>query len=278
MMTRQLLLSFVLSVVSMALSAQSFTFKAPVDYDYDNMRQVRVDSTSYQIGQLRQGRFVAEKGQDALPLDYGQETRFTAFLVAGGDHAVLTPTHPDMHQRETALFSLHGKVLLAQNIIRDEATSRLDTTYMMNFKVRRLMTQECLPADYDGPFELEIDIAPEDTTAASTLEMVNVTGDTLSIRMDHKTRTLSLKQGETLVEMPLDDVADEDLPGLWHFDVLVSRRSAEVFVNEGRGVLSHTISLQQPLSTVRLMSEQGKTKFSNIAVHRKPQHPLRLKR
>ncbi|MBM6992265.1 MAG: hypothetical protein I3J02_03230 [Prevotella sp.] len=268
--------SLILSLAVISSSAQALVFKAPVDYDYDNLRHVEIKDGHYTIGQLKKGRFVPVAPDTSRPLDFGGETTFTAFLSADGDHAVLTPSNRNMHQREASLYSLGDRVLMAQNIVRDEAASRLDTTYMMSFKVRKLMTQEGLPKDYDGPFELEMDITPDDTTTTSSVEMVNDEGDTLTLQMDKPSRMLTLTQGSTRITMSLQDAVDEDMAGVWHLNLMISRQTAEVFVNEGRGVMSHSITLNHPLSTVRLMSEGGKTKFSNICIYRKPIQPLRL--
>ncbi|MBP7767789.1 MAG: hypothetical protein KA067_01760 [Prevotella sp.] len=275
---KKIILSMLLCLAGMSAAAQSVTFKAPVDWDYDDMRHVRVEDNQYQIGVQRQRRFVPTETVSPQPLDYGGEFSFDVRLVDHGDRAIVSPQHGDLHQREAYLYRRDGKVLMAQNIIREEAATRIDTTHLMNFKVRRLMTQGGLPENYDGPFEVEVNITPDDTTALSAFEMVNGGGDTLAVRIDHKAGTLTLWQGRALASLPLATAVGEEQPQEWHLNIFVSRRTAEVFVNDGRGVLSHSVQLLAPLSTVLLKSEGGKTKFANIGIYSKPKSPLRLVR
>lgn len=258
------------------LSAQSLVFRAPVDYDYDHMKGVSIADGQYWVGKARGKRFRADKGTTAQPLDGGGEFAFAARLVDHGDRAITTPTNAALHQRESFLYTHADRVLLGQAIIREEARERLDTAYMMSFKVRRQMSQPGLPANHDGPFELELDLAPDSTATLSTVGLASTAGDTLAIALDHRAHTLTLTAGGARSTMSVAEAADPDLDGLWHLSIIVSRTTAEVFVNEGRRVMSRTIGPAAPFSALLLRSEGGKTKFSAITVYRRKANPLRI--
>lgn len=44
---KKIILSMLLCLAGMSAAAQSVTFKAPVDWDYDDMRHVRVEDNLY---------------------------------------------------------------------------------------------------------------------------------------------------------------------------------------------------------------------------------------
>lgn len=224
------------------------TFQGPVDFDYDNIQEVLVPQT-----------------------DSGKEFLFTTKAVDHGERTLYIPVRKDLplHERELYLFAYKGKVLLGANVIREDAEERLDTTATMNFNVKRIPMTVSGNADYDGNTEIELAIEPADTTQASILVLSNRTGEQLILTLNFHDDRLQIEQGDTKIEAPLLQAVDPNDEEQWRLRIFLSHHTIEVFVNEGRQVLSHSIHTQHTLNSMTMKTKGGRTTYSNIYFYKR---------
>lgn len=223
-------------------------FRGPVDFDYDNIQEVTLSGT-----------------------DAGKEFSFIPQVVDEGERTLYVPVRKDLplHERELYLFDFQGKPLLGANVKREDAAERIDTIATVNFNIKRIPMTVCGATDYNGNLEIELSVEPADTTQASTLLLSNNVGEQLSLSLDYQACLLRLAQGEVKVEVPLRQAQDPNDEEQWRLRIFLSHNTVEVFVNEGRQVLSHSIQVQQSLNNMTMKTKGGRTTYSNIYFYKR---------
>lgn len=245
---------------------KTINFMLPVDYDYSNMRMVKTAEsqaagTIYTVGRIRHHQFVVEGKQSGLQLDCGKNISPMQFYATNDDRVIAEPQKG--MPRELALFVSRGKTYLASNVVREARTARKDTVSVMSFKTSKSMALSNLFNQKQGHFELEIDITP-DTARVSGFDLLAEKGDTCRIYLDNKAGRLALadRSGE-LCSAPLSLCEGEK----YHLDIFVDQQHVDIFVDEGRIAMGSDIVIAPSVSTLRLFSKGGKSKFSSIYIY-----------
>jgi len=244
---RNYLAFIILLLACLQVQAQQ-VFRGPVDFDYDNMQEVALSMT-----------------------DAGKEFSFTTRLVDEGERTLYIPTRKDLplHERELYLFAYQGKTLLGANVKREDAEERIDTLSVMSFNIKRIPMTVSGDTSYDGNTEIELSVEPADTTQASTLVLSNKEGEQLTLTLDYRNDRLLLEQGEMRAEAPLLQAVDPNDEEQWRLRLFLSHNTIEVFVNEGRQVLSRSILVSHSLNSLTMKTKGGKTTYSNIYFYKR---------
>lgn len=224
-------------------------FRGPVDFDYDNIQEITLPHS-----------------------DTGNEFAFSAKVVDDGDRTLMVPTRTDLplHEREVYLFAHQGKTMLGANVKREDAEERIDTLSVISFNIKRIpMTVSTCIDGYDGNLEVELSVEPSDTTKASTLVFSNKDGEQMTLSLDYANNRLSIEHGEMKAETPLQQAIDPNDEAQWRLRIFLSHNTIEVFVNEGRLVISRSSHTQHTLNSMAMRTLGGKTFYSNIYFYKR---------
>lgn len=312
-------------------------FPLPVDGDKNNQKYVMIvninpgfvfggSATQYFVGEFDGKEFKCDSKPSTVKwLDWGKDHYATVTFSNLGERIVAVPwmsnwqyanVTPIQHNRganalprELKLFSNNGEVYMSANVVDEARKLRKQTKELGSVSVDNAnpFIKRGLFAGNDGAFELEADVAPENSDVVG-ISLYNDKEERTVIYLDLKQKRIVMdrsesgltdfgkraerhdieKRAEAAGEMKgklsqdlVVNYKNDFALGTWaplslcgaekrsyHLDIFVDKCSVELFVDGGRIAMTNLVFPTAPYNNIKVYAEGGKSEVKNMKVYK----------
>ena len=312
-------------------------FPLPVDGDKNNQKYVMIvninpgftfggSATEYFVGEFDGKEFKCDsKPQTVKWLDWGKDHYATVTFSNLGERVVAVPWMSNWQYanvtpiqqnrganalpRELKLFSNNGEVYMSANVVDEARKLRKQTKELGSVSVDNAnpFIKRGLFAGNDGAFELEADVAPENSDVVG-ISLYNDKEERTVIYLDLKQKRIVMdrsesgltdfgkraerhdieKRAEAAGEMKgklsqdlVVNYKNDFALGTWaplslcgaekrsyHLDIFVDKCSVELFVDGGRIAMTNLVFPTAPYNNIKVYAEGGKSEVKNMKVYK----------
>ena len=311
-------------------------FPLPVDGDKNNQKYVMIvninpgftfggSATEYFVGEFDGKEFKCDsKPQTVKWLDWGKDHYATVTFSNLGERVVAVPWMSNWQYanvtpiqqnrganalpRELKLFSNNGEVYVSANVVDEARKLRKQTKELGSVSVDNAnpFIERGLFAGNDGAFELEADVAPENSDVVG-ISLYNDKEERTVIYLDLKQKRIVMDRSESGLtdfgklsnrskkEQSADEAAgkgnriqdrvvnfkNDFALGTWaplslcgaekrsyHLDIFVDKCSVELFVDGGRIAMTNLVFPTAPYNNIKVYAEGGKSEVKNMKVYK----------
>ncbi|WP_278815667.1 GH32 C-terminal domain-containing protein [Leyella stercorea] len=312
-------------------------FPLPVDGDKNNQKYVMIvninpgfvfggSATQYFVGEFDGKEFKCDSKPSTVKwLDWGKDHYATVTFSNLGERIVAVPWMSNWQYanvtpiqqnrganalpRELKLFSNNGEVYMSANVVDEARKLRKQTKELGSVSVDNAnpFIKRGLFAGNDGAFELEADVAPENSDVVG-ISLYNDKEERTVIYLDLKQKRIVMdrsesgltdfgkraerhdieKRAEAAGEMKgklsqdlVVNYKNDFALGTWaplslcgaekrsyHLDIFVDKCSVELFVDGGRIAMTNLVFPTAPYNNIKVYAEGGKSEVKNMKVYK----------
>lgn len=312
-------------------------FPLPVDGDKNNQKYVMIvninpgfvfggSATQYFVGEFDGKEFKCDSKPSTVKwLDWGKDHYATVTFSNLGERIVAVPWMSNWQYanvtsiqqnrganalpRELKLFSNNGEVYMSANVVDEARKLRKQTKELGSVSVDNAnpFIKRGLFAGNDGAFELEADVAPENSDVVG-ISLYNDKEERTVIYLDLKQKRIVMDRSESGltdfgkraerhdIEKRAEDAGEmkgklsQDLVvnykndfalGTWaplslcgaekrsyHLDIFVDKCSVELFVDGGRIAMTNLVFPTAPYNNIKVYAEGGKSEVKNMKAYK----------